>query len=130
MYGKLVNGAVIAPPKFHNGIINYHLNTEKLKEDGYKEVIYSEPIQELGEYQEHFCTYEETETEINQIWTVRDIDKNFIINQLKSQLEATDYKIIKCAEYQLAGLEAPYNVAELHIERQALRDRINEAEVE
>ena len=28
MYAKLVNGAVIAPPKFHNGIINYNLNIE------------------------------------------------------------------------------------------------------
>lgn len=128
MYGKLVNGAVIAPPKFHNGIINYNLNTKKLIEDGYKEVIYSEPSQELGEYQEHFCTYEETETEINQIWSVRDIDKSIIINQLKSELEATDYKIIKCSEYQLAGLEAPYNVEELHIERQTIRDKINTLE--
>ena len=130
MYGKLENNILITPQKFHNGIINYHLNTEKLKEDGYKEVIYTEPTQELGEYQEHFCTYEETETEIIQVWGVKDIDKSIIINQLKSELEATDYKIIKCSEYQLAGLEAPYNVAELHAERQALRDKINTLEAE
>ena len=51
------------------------------------------------------------------------------INQLKAELEATDYKIIKCSEYRLAGVEEPYDVAALHIERQALRDEINLLEV-
>lgn len=50
------------------------------------------------------------------------------IKSLKMQLEATDYKIIKCSEYQLLGEELPYNIAELHNERQALRNRINELE--
>ena len=50
------------------------------------------------------------------------------IATLKSQLTETDYKIVKCSEYQLLGLEAPYNLEELHTERQALRDRINELE--
>ena len=130
MYAKLKDGGLTIPPKFYNGIINYHLNTKKLIEDGYKEVIYSEPTEELGEYQEHFCTYEETETAINQIWGVRDIDRNIIIADLKRQLEETDYKIIKCSEYQLAGLEMPYDIAELHTERQALRDKINTLEDE
>lgn len=50
------------------------------------------------------------------------------IDELKSQLSATDYKIIKCSEYSLNGQELPYNIAQLHAERQALRDRINELE--
>lgn len=50
------------------------------------------------------------------------------IAECKAQLEATDYRIIKCAEYALAGLEAPYDLAALHAERQALRDEINELE--
>ncbi|MPM04295.1 hypothetical protein SDC9_50571 [bioreactor metagenome] len=49
---------------------------------------------------------------------------------LKAQLAETDYKIIKCSEYQLAGMELPYDVAELHAERQAIRDQINELEVQ
>lgn len=52
------------------------------------------------------------------------------IAALKAGLEATDYKIIKCSEYQLAGLELPYDVAALHAERQALRDEINALEAE
>lgn len=56
-----------------------------------------------------------------------------IINQeeiyrLKDELAETDYKIIKCSEYNLAGVALPYDIAELHIKRQALRDRINELE--
>lgn len=50
------------------------------------------------------------------------------IAELKAQLEATDYKVIKCSEAQLAGVDMPYDVAELHAERQALRDKINELE--
>ena len=51
------------------------------------------------------------------------------IEVLKKQLNETDYKIIKCSEYQLAGQELPYDIMTLHTERQALRDRINEIEV-
>lgn len=50
------------------------------------------------------------------------------IARLKDELSATDYKIIKCSEYSLSGQELPYDIAELHAERQALRDRINELE--
>lgn len=50
------------------------------------------------------------------------------IEVLKKQLEITDYKIIKCSEYQLAGLELPYDIETLHQERQAIRDQINEME--
>lgn len=50
------------------------------------------------------------------------------IARLKEELSSTDYKIIKCSEYQLASLEPPYNITELHSLRQSLRDRINELE--
>lgn len=52
------------------------------------------------------------------------------IAELKAQLAATDYKVIKCSECQLLGQEMPYDVAELHTERQAIRDQINELEKE
>jgi hypothetical protein len=47
------------------------------------------------------------------------------ITTLKRELEETDYKVIKCSEYQLTGLDAPYDISELHAARQELRDRIN-----
>ena len=50
------------------------------------------------------------------------------IDDFKSMLESTDYKVIKCMEYALNNLELPYDVEALHAERQALRDNINELE--
>lgn len=56
--------------------------------------------------------------------------KQMRIAELKAQLDGTDYKIIKCSEYSLAGIELPYNIADLHVARQAIRDEINELEGE
>lgn len=50
------------------------------------------------------------------------------INALKAAIASTDYQIIKCYEYSLNNLEMPYDVAELHAKRQAIRDQINELE--
>ena len=52
------------------------------------------------------------------------------IERLKSELQESDYKVIKCAEAMAVGAEMPYNVTELHKERQELRDKINELESE
>ena len=65
---------------------------------------------------------------------ISDIDegvpKSEEIELLKSELQESDYKVIKCAEAMAVGAEMPYNVASLHKERQALRDKINELESE
>ena len=53
-------------------------------------------------------------------------EKQTKIKELQSELNESDYKIIKCNEYELAGLELPYDIEELHKQRQALRDEINE----
>ena len=50
------------------------------------------------------------------------------IERLKSELQESDYKVIKCAEAICLNGELPYNMTELHNERQALRDKINELE--
>lgn len=47
------------------------------------------------------------------------------IGHLKTLLNETDYKIIKCSEYQLNQLPLPYDIATLHSQRQAIRDEIN-----
>lgn len=52
------------------------------------------------------------------------------IDKLKAELSKSDYKVIKCYEANVMGLELPYNIAELHIERQMLRDRINQLQSE
>ena len=52
------------------------------------------------------------------------------IERLKSELQESDYKVIKCAEAICLNAELPYNMTELHKERQSLRDKINELEKE
>ena len=52
------------------------------------------------------------------------------IELLNSELQESDYKVIKCAEAMAVGAEMPYNMTALHKERQALRDKINELESE
>lgn len=52
------------------------------------------------------------------------------INAFKAELESSDYKIIKCFEYSLLNRELPYDLDALHAERQAMRDKINELEIE
>ena len=65
---------------------------------------------------------------------ISDIDecvpKSEEIERLKSELQESDYKVIKCAEAMTIGAELPYDVESLHNERQALRDKINELESE
>ena len=58
------------------------------------------------------------------------VPKSEEIERLKSELQESDYKVIKCAEAMAVGAEMPYDVAILHKERQALRDKINELESE
>lgn len=58
------------------------------------------------------------------------IPKSEEIERLKSELQDSDYKVIKCAEAICLNEEFPYNMTELHNERQALRDKINELESE
>lgn len=60
--------------------------------------------------------------------TEQGIPKSSEIERLKSELQESDYKVIKCAEALTIGAEMPYDVASLHKERQALRDKINELE--
>lgn len=52
------------------------------------------------------------------------------IKSLKFQLTSTDYQIIKCYEYSLAGLDLPYDIQTLHTKREAIREQIRELENE
>lgn len=49
--------------------------------------------------------------------------------ELESRLSATDFKVIKCAEASLSGLEPPYGIDALRAERKAWRDRINAIDI-
>lgn len=44
--------------------------------------------------------------------------------------EIGDWKVIKCYEASLTGADAPYDIADLHAKRQAVRDKINALQAE
>lgn len=50
------------------------------------------------------------------------------IEALKTELSNGDYKIMKCYEASLLGEPLPYDIKALHIERQSIRDKIDELE--
>lgn len=76
------------------------------------------------------------EVEVDGRRTYRNVNTGILIDNepnnmneimsLKAQLQETDYKIIKCSEFQLAGMDSPYDIEQLHKERQDIRDKINE----
>lgn len=132
-FAKLKNEKLIFPPKFYRNIINYDKNKKALIKDGWKLYEIETYEEEVPNGKELYTYYEETEMTITAKQALRDIvipEKTITekIEELKSKLTDTDYKIIKCSEYQLAGKELPYDIVELHTERQALRDEINELE--
>ena len=82
----------------------------------YKKVLFDVQDLEFGEYQ---ISIDEQQANIQME-----------IERLKSELQDSDYKITKIAEAMSIGAELPYDAKALHKERQALRDRINELEME
>lgn len=71
-------------------------------------------------------SYEEQDEKIVLVWKAY---PNFeAIAKLKKQLAETDYKVIKCNEASLIGEELPYDMEEVHKERQEIRDEINRLE--
>lgn len=52
------------------------------------------------------------------------------IKKLETELASSDYKIIKSYEQSLVGVECEYDILALHAERQAIRDQINELQVQ
>ncbi|MCM1165200.1 MAG: hypothetical protein NC401_04205 [Ruminococcus sp.] len=75
-------------------------------------------------------SFEVVDGRIVQSWSTK-IDPTVVqsrIAELKEQLEESDYKVTKCYEASLVGESLPYDIAELHRERQSIRDEINRLE--
>ena len=110
---------------------NYYTGIYFLIGDVEGEVI----VDELPPYEEYdkqlSCKYEDNnwvydENKYQEIKKQREQEeKNIQIAELEDELNDTDYKIIKSSEYEMAGLEPPYDIQELHQERQRIRDEIN-----
>ena len=95
-------------------------------EDNAHEYYLRRAVKTIDDYGLEHWHWEEAGTKPTKIETVE---------ELKSKLHDTDYMIIKSYEYALAGLPLPYNIEELHAQRQNIRDQIstknqNEKEIE
>lgn len=67
--------------------------------------------------------------EVNVMEVRKEIaEKEQEIRNLEAALSNSDYKVIKCMEYQMLEMEMPYDVNELNENRQAIRDQINALE--
>lgn len=71
-----------------------------------------------------FAWEEDDYEEVRMYIPNREKSKAMKINELKEKLSTTNQKIIDCSEYYMLGLELPYDIATLHVERQAIRDQI------
>lgn len=60
------------------------------------------------------------------------IPQTYMISQelekLHSEINSSDYKVIKTYEASLLGIDTEYNMQEVYSMRQSIRDRINELE--
>ena len=98
----------------------------------FKEFVPSVFTGELGEYDSPKPYYIEEGESVLQKWEVISNDPAKIaskISSLKSELEGSDYKVMKCYEATIAkSEEMPYDADELIESRQAKRDEINRLE--
>lgn len=94
---------------------------------GFYEFVPAENV-ELEELDSISYSYELKNKKVYQLASVKKNSQYKIsikIKSLQSELEASDYKVIKCMEYQLANVEAPYDIVLLNNERQQKRNEIS-----
>ena len=73
--------------------------------------------------------HEQTQAEDGYVIEVIPYDAGDKIASLKEELSDGDYRVIKCYEASLANKPLPYDINDMYIERQKIRDRINELEL-
>ena len=108
---------------------NNGVKMENLRNAGFLDYVSSiQPTVQDGEVA--VDSYKEENGKLVQYWEVK-VDSVYIqkkIDNLKEVLSSSDYKVIKCQEASLIGEQMPYDVDELHKERQSIRDEINRLE--
>ena len=102
---KIVNGETLVKDQNQivlnkNGRNIFNPSEERLLQDGWQEYVIKVPTEE-------------------EIYQQKEIDN------AKQRLENTDYKIIKCMEAFLCGEELPYDIKQLHEQRNNYRNKIN-----
>ena len=120
-YTKTIDGKSVI--KQRNQIVLHSTRTIKDKDGNEKEVKTQiiNPKEEML-FADGWVEYVESQPTEEELQVRREI------NSAKRVLDATDYKVIKCMEAFLCGEALPYDIAELHRERDGQRAIINELE--
>jgi hypothetical protein len=114
---------------------------DEMLSNGFKELHETEPPtdynEETMELKQEIVEREDGDYEYKYTAVISKTKIEQSISLLKQQLADTDYKVVKNMEYQMAMMSSIepnqiildlYDPQELHNERQALRDKINELE--
>lgn len=74
MYAKLINGTIRSAPKrvLHNGKQVFNPSADTLQELGYLPVTYTDMPTDAPEGQHYESHWEQTDTEILQVWKIVD----------------------------------------------------------
>lgn len=100
--------------------------------DGFKVYVEEQPqVIPLSEFQSQELRYRDEGFQIVGYYEVVDNSPEKVtaeIDRLKTELTSTDYQVIKSYEYTLTGQPSPYDLSNLHSERQQLREQIRELE--
>lgn len=123
--GYVLNGFMIYCEIPHTGTYEEYLPL--FKEEDYSEYEISEiPEFETRDYMLIDFYYRNRILSVRYTPNVVCINKE--INCLKKELIASDYIVIKSYEATMTGQPVEYNMSEIHVSRQELRDKINELE--
>lgn len=100
---------------------------ERYLNDGFLPFVTSEQPEAESEKQKVVSALFIQDGKVIQLWKIEKNEVYFqrLIDKAKEDLASTDYKVLKCYEASLAGESLPYDIQQLHGERQALRDEIN-----
>ena len=112
-------------------IVSIEEQAERYAAQGYKPVdlLDNEQMKAPEGYVIRIIPYDAGDRISFRYVTERDLTKiRKEISELKESLANSDYKVLKCYEASLIGGTMPYDIANLHAERQAIRDKINELE--
>ena len=112
-------------------IVSIEEQAERYAAQGYKPVdlLDNEQMKAPEGYVIRIVPYDAGDRISFRYVTKRDLTKiRKEISELKESLANSDYKVLKCYEASLIGETMPYDIANLHAERQAIRDKINELE--
>lgn len=129
-YGFIDNGGYLTSRQIEESANNFYIIVQNLEKEGWKPVDDIDSTQIVAD--DPSCIVVPIPYYNGDRISFRYLKKfdyqaikNKII-KLQEELASSDYKIIKCYESFLVTEDMPYDIHSIHVERQNIRDKINE----